>query len=482
LYALYTLPKLCTPSGYKQNSDELSHDFQAVGAQAVNHLANKIMLALFAPSRPFFRADPDKSIKDQLASLDMSEQDLEKVLADGEKQSVAELDRMALRPKLYEAVKQLIVLGNTLLCLEDDTARVIGIKKYVVRRSMSGQVLELMIADRVMFDELEPEVQQHILSHTRVPEDREVTLYKWIKRDASGDYHLTQWVDTWRLPKKFDGKWPYDKMPYRVLTWDLSDDAHYGTGLVEDYKGDFAGLSALSQAQIKGAILSSEFRWLVNPAGMTKVEDMMASENGACLPGQKDDISLVESGKSGDLQITMNMSAEYVTRIGRGFLLGSAVTRDAERVTAEEIRLNANELETSLGGAYSRLAVDFQVPMAYWLLAKVGMNIRGKGITPRIVTGLEALSRNGDLDELKLWLTDVAQVSQIAQAIPELKRTAILQGLAIPRRIDVSGYLETQEETAARQQAEQEAAIRQQAAQVGAQAGADIAVNKETQA
>jgi len=479
-YASYTLPKICPPTGYKQDSDELSHDFQAVGAQSVNHLANKIMLALFAPSRPFFRLDASPEIKAHMAELQVNETDLADMLAKGEKEAVNALDRMALRPKLYEAVKHLIVTGNVLLCLDEKTIRVLGLRKYCVRRSMSGEVLELLIADKVNFDELEPAVQDTVSRYAHYNDDTCVTLYRWIKRNALGDYEMDQWVDRYQLPKEFSGKWPEDKMPYRVLTWDLSDDAHYGTGLVEDYKGDFAALSALSQAQVMGAVLASEFRWLVNPAGQTKPEDLMRSRNGQAIPGMKDDISLVESGKAGDLQITLNMSGEYVNRIGRGFLLGSAIVRDAERVTAEEIRMQANELETSLGGAYSRLAVDFQLPMAFWLMKLVKLGVDGTQFIPSIVTGLEALSRAGDLDDLKLWLADMAGVAQLPEPLQAaLDMGAIAKGLALPRRIDVSQFLKSPQQIAQEQQQAQQAQLQQTAGEAGINAAAQQAANQE---
>lgn len=478
LYASYTLPKLCLPNGYDQNVNELSHDFQAVGAQSVNHLANKIMLALFAPSRPFFRLDPSPDMKREIEALGVEPAKIVEMLAQGEKEAVTTLDRMALRPKLYEAIKQLIVLGNTLLCLEDDTARVVGIRKYCVRRSLSGALLELMIADKVLFDELEPAVQATVSRYANYPGDREVTLYRWIKRNAVGDYVMEQWVDAYQLPKEFNGKWPLEKLPYRVLTWDLSDDAHYGTGLVEDYKGDFAGLSTLTKSQVMGAVLASEFRWLVNPAGMTKPEDFEQSENGAAIPGQKDDVTLVQSGKSGDLQITMNMSAEYVTRIGRGFLLGTAMVRDAERVTAEEIRMQANELETSLGGAYSRLAADCQIPMAYWLMEMVGLGVNGSGFKPSIVTGLEALSRTGDLEELKLWLADMAALAQLPEPLQaRLKMGEIASALAAPRRLAVKDYLKSEEQVQAELSAQREQMAQDQAVT----AGIDVAATNATQ-
>lgn len=475
LYASYTLPKICPPDNYDQNSHELSHDFQAVGAQATNHLSNKIMLALFAPSRPFFRADPDDAMQKQLKEAQVSEAALAQALAQAEKQAVSKLDQLALRPKLYEVIKHLIITGNVLLYLDEGETRVLGLKKYVVRRNAAGKVVELVIGDRVRVDELEPDVRAAI-SEKR--DDVEVNHYRWIVRDSSGDYRMTQWVDAQQLPSKFDGKWPDAQLPYRVLTWDLSDGADYGTGLVEDYRADFAGLSALSRAQVIGAVLASEFRWLVNPAGLTKPEDLEQSANGAALPGQEGDITLIQSSKSADLQTTLSIQTEYVNRIGRGFLLGGSLIRNAERVTAEEIRLLANELETALGGAYSRLAVDIQLPMALWLMDKIGLTLQGSGFTPTVVTGLDALSRSGDLEELKALFMDLALVAQLPEPLQRLlKMRPIMQAFAAARRVNIDSFFKTDEEVAAEMQAAQQ----QQMELMAAQGAVDGAVKQVTQ-
>lgn len=477
IYAGFTLPKIFLPTDYYQNSVQLNQDFQAVGAQAVNHLSNKLMLALFAPSRPFFRLDASKAAEEKIMAAGAPPQEIADILAQAEKRAVTELDRRALRPKLYEALKHLIITGNVLLCLEPTTVRVCSLRRYAVRRSMSGKVVEIMTADKVLMDELEPDVREHVERELSYSADRKVCLYRWIKMDASGDYHMTQWVDNIQLPSKFDGKWPEADMPFRVLTWDLADGQDYGTGLVEDYASDFTGLSALSKAQVQGAILSSEFRWLVNPAGMTRVEDFEQVPNGGAMPGVEGDITLVENSKGGDLQVTLNMSAEYVNRIGRAFLLGSMLVRDAERVTAEEIRMTANELETALGGGYSRIAVDFQQPLAKWLLSAVQVPV-GSDFEVTVITGLDALSRSGDLDELKLWLGDLAAVNNLPPPLlATLRMDNIARALATPRRIDVREFIKSPEQMAA----EQAQAMEQQAQLQASQAGADIAVNAAAQ-
>lgn len=473
VYAGFTLPKICLPDAFRQNNEQMSQDYQAVGAQAVNHLSNKMMLALFAPSRPFFRLDANQQSQSEIAQLEIPENEITNILASAEKAAVTELDRRALRPKLYEALKHLIITGNVLMCLEAETIRVIGLKHYVVRRSMSGKVVEIVIVDRVLFDELDPEVQSYINQEQQIyTEDRKVHFYRWIRMNADGDYVMTQWVDNTKLPEDFNGKWSEKDMPYRVMTWDLADGQPYGTGLVEDYSNDFTGLSALSKSQIQGAILASEFRWLVNPAGLTRVEDFQETPNGGAMPGVEGDISLIESGKSRDLQITQSMAQEYVNRIGRGFLLGSVLVRDAERVTAEEIRMTATELETGLGGGYSRIAVDFQGPLARWLLASVKVDLKGFEIT--VVTGLDALSRSGDLDDLKLWLNDMGLLNSLPEGLQaQLQMDQIAIALAVPRRIDVKTLVKPPQQIAA----EQQQAMDQQGQMMAAQGGVDIAVN-----
>lgn len=477
-YAGFTLRKLCLPDNYDSNNNELQHDNQAVGAQATNHLANKIMLALFAPSRPFFRLDPSFKLEDEMAKAGITSAQIAEKLALGEKRAIRTMDRLAIRPKLYEAVKHLIVIGNVLIEFTADGIRVIGIKDYVVRRSKSGKILEVIIKDMLEFGELTEDVREAAQRQGLFRQiDAQVTHYRWFKYDPSTDeYKMEQHVENIRLPKTFDGKYPEDKLPIRAMTWDLADKFDYGTGLVEDYNGDFAGLSMLSKAQIEGAILASEFRWLVNPGGQTKPEDLMNSENGAAIPGLQGDITLVQSGKAADLQVMQAINGEYINRIGRGFLLGSAVTRQAERVTAEEIRWQAQELETSLGGAYSRLAVDFQIPMANWLLAKINFEIRGTEIEASIVTGLDALSRGGDLDDLQLFVQDVTALGTIPPEIRALMKVdRIIAAFAAGRRIQSSDYILTPEEQAQAAQQQQQQDMQAQAMEAGVGVAASAA-------
>lgn len=460
-YAAFTIPKICLPNGYDQNGDELMHDYQSLGAQAVNHLSNKLMLALFAPSRPFFRLDAEDTLKQEMEAAGIDTDAFENKLAEAERGAVRELDRKSIRPKMYDGIKHIIVTGNALLDLGKETMRVLGIKSYVVKRDVNGKVLELVIKETVHKQSLDPDIITALGEKLICSPDGTAEMYRWIKLEEKGkDYTMTQWIGAEKLPAKFDGKWPEHKLPFRAITWDLASGDDYGTGLVEDYSGDFAALSIMSKATVQAAILASEFRWLVNPAGMTSPEDFEKSENGAALAGVQGDISLVQSGKAADLNVNISIAEKYINRIGQGFLLHSAVTRHAERVTAEEIRMTAEELETSLGGAYSRIAVDVQIPMAYWLMDLSGKRIAGTSIEPTIVTGLAALSRAGDRDNLILFLQDVTQVSNLPPEMRgRLRLGTIYAAFASARGLDVNTYLLSEDEYRAQQEAEMEAQL-----------------------
>lgn len=476
-FASLTIRKLCLPEGYDQYSSDLQHDWQSVGAQSVNHLSNKLMLALFAPSRPFFRLDPSAAVKAQVAEAGADLTELTETLSVAEADAVRELDQSASRPKLYETLKHLVVTGNCLMVLQEPGMRIVGIKHYVVKRDVEGRVLEIILRDCVKYDELDVAVQAELFIHNYLP-DTKCELFKWIRRQPNGKYTLDTFVGDQQLSDKFSGSWPEDKLPYRALTWDLADDSDYGTGLVEDYAGDFQALSAMSQATVEAAILASEFRWLVNPAGQTKVEDIVNSRNGQALPGVQGDVSIIQSEAANNLSVLQNVASDYIQRIGRGFLLGSQITRQAERVTAVEIRMQAEELETSLGGAYSRLAVDMQTPICLWLLKRINLRFKNTELTPVIVTGLDALSRSGDLDNLKMALADLAAVASLPPALQNLLKLRAVANLVFAARgVKVSGILKSDDELAAEQRAQQDAQLQAEAMSAGVQqaAAADAA-------
>ena len=483
-YASYTIPRICLPAQFSEKSDELKHDWQAVGAQAVNHVVNKLMLALFAPSRPFMRLELTSTARAQLAEQ-VDEAMIDDILGEGERKAVKHMDtRGDIRPSLHLGLTNLVVLGNALFKFpesKEDKFRCIYCRDWAVQRSGSGDVLRLATREKYAFSELEDSVQEAYrgMRPGAKPED-EITHYTIILRNSKGGYDLKQYINDCYLGEEFDGRYKdYAALPYKVITWQLADNADYGSGLVEDYAGDFAATSAMSEAQVQAAILACEFRWLVNPAGFTKPEDLENSANGEALPGNEKDITPLTPGTGNNLQIITSVLETYVRRIGQGFLLASAVTRDAERVTAQEIRMQATELETSLGGAYTRIAVELQTPIAMWLLDEIDLKVDGKSINLSIVTGLDALSRSGDLEALRQAMVDINTVNTLPpQAQDWLNLGAIYSTIMNGHGLPSGKYVKDAQTVAQEQQARAAAEQQQQINAASAQAGAQAVANQ----
>lgn len=446
-HAKFTIPELMLESGQNTDQGDGGRLWQSIGAQLVNNLSTRLMLALFAPSRPFIRLDPAEEYAAAAKRAGVTEDVLRQILSQGEKKVVKTLDNLALRPKLYELLKHLIVVGNVLAVMDRDERllRVMSLRYFCVKRDVVGRLHTLVIREQVCLDELPPEAQA-VAENAK--DDDKVDYYVLVKRDyGTGKYKVTEWVGKNMIPGS-ESNYTEDECPYRVLTWALADDANYGTSLVGSYEGDFAAVEQASAAMIVAAVLASEFRWLVNVASGTRVEDWSDSANGAFIPGVKDGVILVNAASEvgAAMQAQMTVIKEYVNRLGRGFIMTSAITRDAERVTAEEIRLLAGELENGLGGGYSRLAVDLQRPLGLFLMALNKFKVKDKEVELTVVTGLDALSRNGDLENLRGWLDDIMKLNSAGPQITEpLNLPVIYRDLATPRGIDATEYLKDPE-------------------------------------
>ncbi len=152
------------------------------------------------------------------------------------------------------------------------------------------------------------------------------------------------------------------------------------------------------------------------------------------------------------------MSLQYVQsleqRLGYIFMLQSAVQRQAERVTAEEVRYVAGELEDTLGGTYSILSQELQLP----LVRRIMVQLESQGeiptlpdgtVEPTITTGLEAIGRGHDLNKL-LTLKDI--IASTPNSENYLKTNTFIAMCATALGIDTEGLLKTDEEIQAEMQ------------------------------
>ncbi len=460
-----SIPSVCTDDSYNTGQDDLTNGTSSLGSQCATHLVNKLMLAMFGSSRPFFRlALPEAEDKQLAEAAGITPDQLTDMLAQGERDATLELEMIGGRDVLYEIITHLVVVGDILLDLSDKKdIQAHPLRNYVVRRDRKGAPVCIIIRECILGQDLDEDLRKYAPG---AGNNSEHYLFHRIKR-RKGKMVMDVALDGVPLPyREYGGSWSIEDCPYIPLTWRLPLRQHYGVGRVEEYYRDFASFEIMSEAMGDGAVLAAQFRWLANPGGITRPEDMAASINGAVIPGVKGDLELVAANIGQQLSTVLTMSQEYSRRLGAGFLINSAVTRDAERVTAEEIRIQAQELEQSLGGVYSRLAKDIQQPLSRWLLKRIDLSIKGTKIVPVVMTGLDALSRNADLERLMMWLQDVTNLGAIPpEQRARLNEATIIADMAAGRGVNTKRYLASAEEVQARmQQMQNNAAAQGQAA------------------
>lgn len=450
--AKYTIPSL-----FPKDSDNASTDYttpwQGVGARGLNNLASKLMLALF-PMQSWMKLNVSEYEAKQLLSDPEGLTKVEEALGMVERVLMSYIESNSYRVTLFEALKQLVVAGNALLYLpepeggEYNPMKLYRLSSYVIQRDGFGNVLQIVTLDKTAFSALPDDVQSSLQGE--YTPDQEIEVYTHIYRDPeSGDFLKYEEIEGEEVAGT-DATYPVNACPYIPIRMVKIDGESYGRSYCEEYLGDLRSLENLQEAMIKMSMISAKIIGLVNPAGITQVRRLNKADTGDFVVGKVDDIGFLQLEKTADFSIAKAISEQIEARLSFAFMLNSAVQRTGERVTAEEIRYVASELEDTLGGVYSILSQELQMPLVRVLLNQLQATsqipeLPKEAVEPTITTGLEALGRGQDLDKLSQCITAWSQLSQL-QGDPDLNMTTLKLRVANAIGIDTSGILKTQEE------------------------------------
>jgi len=454
-----TIPALMPPDGADENTI-LSTPYQSLGSRGVNNLASKLRLALFPPGQPFFRFQIATETLSVISEddPDVAEQ-VESVMQELENDALDELEQGNDAVILHAAIKQLIVVGNVLLHMpKEDNSRVFRLQNYVVVRDASGNWYEIVAQEKVSKYTL-PDDAKGLLVTNEKDSDEDVTIYTHIRKKGN-KAEWYQEIDEKKVPKS-NGRSDYDDCPYIPLRWAALENENYGRGHCEEYLGDLRSLEDLSKDLVSFSAAAAKVIFLDRPNSTTDIEAVQEAESGDFVEGNIDDIGVLQIDKFHDFQVVKSQIDELSLRLSHAFLLTTGTVRNAERVTAEEIRMQAQELEDVLGGVYTVLAAELQQKVVRRLIDR----LKGKGqfpvlpqgtINPVIITGFAALGRGHELNKLRQYFADgVAMYGD--EFIKEFDPGAIADRLATHHNVDVTALKKTPE------QKQQEAAMQQQA-------------------
>lgn len=466
--AKLTIPYLLPEEGHTEN-DRLPTPYQGLGARCVNNLASKLLLTLFPPNSPFFRLMiPDALIEQltqQLGAANFKTQ-IEDKLAQSERAVAAYIERNAVRVPAFKALKQLVTTGNVLCYLPPEGGmKVYRFDQFVVQRDPLGNVLEIIVREEVSPVTLSEELQAALSGTDKAPEDEASTDVKTVELFTRVVREEKKWVvsqEVGGVPvPDADGTYPLEETPWLPLRWTESEGEHYGRGHVEEYLGDFVSLEDLSRALVDGSTASARLLWLVDPNGTTDIRKLEKTPNGGFVSGKPENVQALQVQKASDFKVAYEQATKLETRLSYAFLLNSSVQRNAERVTAEEIRYVASELEDALGGIYSILTQEFQLPLVRRIMAQMKKagelpQFAQDTVKPIITTGLEALGRGHDLTKLESFLQALQPLA--SEVMPYINIGDLITRVGTSLGIDMQGLVKSEQEV---QQAQQQSMMMQ---------------------
>ena len=477
-----TIPSVLPPLNWTDGM-ALTQPFSSIASRGVTAMASRMLSALMPLNdSPFFRfglkngAEATPEIKAYLETL--SYQVFNKVVCQN------------LRETIFQALQHLIIVGDVMVVMDDDFSfRNIRTDQYVVQRNVQGKVIETI---HLEYEPADDGVDDYATSSagTGIKQGYNVIYCQ---------YKLDEKKNTWSSTKENDEGEVIDTGEYVVsplipLRWYGIMGENYGRSHCEDILGDLMSLENYTQSHIEGMAASSTFWIGVDPAGMTELDDISSANNGTFIPARQADIFCISPAQTLNPQVasTANAVAEMRREVADAFLMTRSAIPSGDRVTATAIRMIGSELETVLGGAFSAIARDLMEPIikrTIFIMLNNGDMDEGMyaqffdkdgTLQTEIITGLQALSRDSDLQKLMQMGEMVRNLPP--QALQTFKWDSYATALISSLGFDARMWVKSAEQVAQEQQQQQQQAMQMQMQQQAGSAVTNGVVNTATQA
>lgn len=475
-----TIPSLIPPDGWKEG-DPLYTPYQSIGARGVNNISSRLLLTLMPPERPLFSHEvPEKLAQDMKQRDEDAYGKIVLALSKRALRVTSRADTTPLRATLYETFRLLVVGGNGLLQYDDIDSPVIhGIHRYIVKRDNRGNPLLTILKEEVGWASLPETIQAAIndKNNTDYEEirskdewERSVPVYTVCKLVGYGK-KTKRWVSWQESCKKVipgsEGAYPFDAPPQYPLWMIPNYGGDWGRGYAEEYIGDLISVDNLAKSIGDAAALAALALIFVAPGSSTRKTSIEKAKNLDVVVGKAADVSVFRSEKQSDMAFVNQTMDKTIERLAYAFLLNSAIQRNAERVTAEEIRLMARELDETMGGIYSIFAGTLQryiVNRLIYVMEKTGELPKvpqQEGYDPlrmKIVTGIDSLGNSREVEILDEFMEPILK---IPEAMAKVNLDDYLRRKAAGLGINPDGLIKSSDQQAQDQQNMESTAARQ---------------------
>lgn len=462
-YAELTLPYIISKPGRNASTQTVYKRAQGFCAKQVNLLKSKIGMALLPPSSSSFRFAPDEKALQQIGVTDASREQLYAELSKAQATINKEIEAQQVRGSLFEIIAHQLIVGSVLVeKLPREGLLLHPLKSFTVKLGRTGKPEAFCFVEKL-----------HTLPDgiTSKEEKEEYELYTMVYFDNESK----KWIEKQELDGEIVGKErtfkDYIDVPYRYLGWTWATGDKYHRPYIEDLYPDMEQLNYLAELLTRGSLAAAKVTFLVNEQqGFTDKRELEESLTGAYVHGRESDVGVVQAKKNYDFQVPMERESALKNELAEAFLSNKSATRQAERVTAYEVQLMAQELESStLGGIYSSMSLEFSRWIVHQIMKELGIKFESQALNNvKILTGLDALGRSQESKQLDAYLQRVGAL----QAMDRINQGEVLRRYAEYENIETEGLIKTDAEVAKeREMAQQQMAQQQAQESVASKAG-----------
>lgn len=486
-----TLPTYLPHEG-RDAGGSLTQNYQSLGADGISNLQGRLLTAILPIGVPWVTYDmaPEirysKSISEERKRAIADELYVREMIVQAAVESIR--GRGARQPATLRSIKRtvyghILITGEALEFLGDEgddfQLRTYRRDTYVTLRDAEGNVLNHIIWEQV--DPLALGDEKLKRSKLRVADLRK----KYTAERMLGLWTLVEWQPeskVWKIEQELNGNAIATRQervtPFFSTPYDLVPPDHYGIGLAEQKLGDLSSFDELSERELDFAALASKIHPVIDASSEVRAQDFKKKsgeviEGARVQAGEAQDIGWFGAGKLlPNFEMVRVAKVAIEQRLGRAMLLGSQSVRDSERTTATEVvRVTIQELEGAMGGVYSSIADEQQMPMHDRVVAVLEAKARLPRLPAELVritanTGIAALNREASAQRLLRMFEIIKGLPQELSALlvrriddgTLLQRLARDAGVEEPGLVKTSRQLEAETQKAAALQAQLAAA------------------------
>ena len=473
-----TLPLVVRDQYNNKDTGDISFasPWSSLGARGVNNLSSNLMLSLFPTNLKFFRLlVSDNAFEEYGDQAEQIKTEVDASLATIEQTVFEEIEDKNLRPVIFEALKNLIIAGNSLLYVQPDgNIRNYALEDYVVHRDIEGNVTDIIAREQIS-----KTVAENLGIDTDLPSDdgfkdndKNIDIYTCVQLTDKNEYRIYQEVNG-KVLKDTEEYIPVDKLPFLALRMSKVTGESYGRSYVEGLYGDLRSLEGLTKAMVEAAAISAKIVFMVNPASTTRARSIAQAENGDVINGNASDVTTLQANKGADMNVAFQAAQNIEQRLAFAFNLLDNALPAGGRTTATEINALINSLEKVLAGTYAMLSSEFMRPLVRVIINRLAEEKKipeiPKEVKLIISTGVSSLGRASDLERLQQFVGMATQMTPEAYG-QVVDQRALMQALVRAVGVDTNilksdEQLEQEQQQAMmaqQQQQQQEQAMMQQ--------------------